>query len=186
MRFRGFSEPFRLQESVQAGFIHAFRKAARQAYDGQRPFRPYLLGIVRNFLIDEFRKEQTLSRYVVLVGDFVAEGESTEEAMNRIGTAEPAPSPELEAIRSELAGTLQVFVQGLDEADQALLTRHLMGNESQREVADELGIDRNEVRKRIRTMRERLLKHLKRDGFITSLDPAEVLNLTLIVLLMRM
>lgn len=185
MRFRGFAEPFRLQESVQAGFIHAFRKSAREAYDGQRPFRPYLLGIVRNFMIDEFRKEQTLARYVVSVESFAAVGESTEETMNRIGSSEPASSPELDAIRNELSGMLQTFVEGLDETEKVLLEQHLMGGVSQRAIADELGVDRNEVRKRIHTMRERLLRHLKREGFIGSLDPKEVLNLTLIAVLMR-
>lgn len=185
MRFRGFAEPFRLQESVQAGFIHAFRKSAREAYDGARPYRPYLLGIVRNFMIDEFRREQTLARYVVSVESFAAEGESTEETMNRIGSSEPAPSPELEAIRTELSGTLQAFVEGLNETEKVLLEQHLVGGMSQREIAEELGVDRNEVRKRVRVMRERLLRHLKSQGFIGSLDPAEVLNLTLIAVCLR-
>jgi RNA polymerase sigma-70 factor (ECF subfamily) len=183
MRFRGFREPFRLQESVQASFIHAFRERARQAYDGTRPYRPFLLGIVRNFIIDEFRKEQTFAKYVVSVESFAAEGESTDEVMSRVGETHAAPSPEVEAMRSQLAGTLQAFVEGLDDVEKTLLERHLMGELSQREIADELGIDRNEVRKHVRTMRERLLKHLKSQGFIGSLDPEEVLNLTLIVLI---
>lgn len=183
MRFRGVYEPFRLQESVQAAFIHAFRKSAREAYDGSRPYRPFLLGIVRNFIIDEFRKEQTLAKYVVLVDDFATEGESTEEVMNRVSEATAAPSPELEAMRSQLSASLQTFVDGLDEIERVLLERHLMGELSQRAIADELGIDRNEIRKHVRTMRERLLKHLKSQGFISTLDPSEVLNLTLLVLL---
>ena len=170
--------------SAGHGSGHAFRENARLAYDGERPYRPFLLGIVRNFIIDEFRKEQTLSKYVVSVEDFAADGESTEDVMNRVGASVSTPSPEFEAMRSQLAGSLQAFVERLDDVERTLLEQHLMGEMSQRAIADELGIDRNEVRRLVRTMRERLLRHLKSEGFITSLEPDQVLNLTMVFVLL--
>lgn len=41
VRFRGYDEPFRLQEAIQDGFMHAFRQQAREAYDGEQPYLPF-------------------------------------------------------------------------------------------------------------------------------------------------
>jgi DNA-directed RNA polymerase specialized sigma24 family protein len=68
------------------------------------------------------------------------------------------------------------FVAELDAADGALVQRHLMGELSQQEIADELGESRNDVRKRIKELRGRLLRFLKAEGFIETLDAAEVLR----------
>ena len=65
VRFRGFQEPFLLQESIQEGFLRAFREEARQAWSPDKPWRPYLLAIVRNQVIDQFRKQQVEQRYFV-------------------------------------------------------------------------------------------------------------------------
>lgn len=176
IRFRGFSEPFRVEEVLQDVFIHAFREKARVAYDDKQPYLPFLVTIARNRVIDRFRKERTEAALFVSIGDIVGENETAEEAMNRHAVKDDRLSPELESYRKQLGATLQAFVGGLDEDDAVVLQRHLMGEMTQNEVAEALGTDRNEVRKRVRRMRERLLRHLKREGFIGSLDPAEVLS----------
>lgn len=176
MRFGGFREPFRLQEVLQESFIHAFREKARHGYDPAQPYRPYLVTIVRNYVIDHFRRERTEAALFVRIGDLAAEGESAEEALDRAARTTGEATPEVEAVRAQLSATLQQFVATLDDEDAAILQRHLMGELTQTEVAELLGMDRNDVRKRIRLMREKLLRHLKREGFIGSLDPAEVLE----------
>lgn len=174
VRFRGFREPFRLQEVLQEVFVHAFRQKAREAYDGGQPYVPYLVTIAKNWVIDRYRKERTRTALFVSVGELAGENETAEEAMNRHAVIEDTASPELEAYRGELSTTLQTFVGALDAEDAAILQKHLMGDLTQHEVAELIGTDRNDVRKRIKLMRERLLRHLKREGFIGSLDPAEV------------
>lgn len=176
IRFRGFREPFRLQEVLQEVFVHAFREKARLAYDENQPYLPFLVTISRNWVIDRYRKERTEAALFVSIGDIAGEDETAEEAMNRHAVKDDYVSPEMQAYRGQLSAALQTFVAGLDEEDSAILGRHLMGELTQKEVADELGTDRNDVRKRIRLMRERLLRHLKREGFIGSLDPSEVLS----------
>src|SRR5436189_6463002 len=42
-------------ELVQETFVRAFAAGARTAYDGVRPYRPYLRRIVRNLLVDRAR-----------------------------------------------------------------------------------------------------------------------------------
>lgn len=174
VRFRGFREPFRLQEVLQEVFVHAFREKARLAYDSEQPYLPFLVTITRNWVIDRYRKERTHSALFVGMTELAGEGETAEEAMNRHAVRDDTASPELAAYRGQLSETLQRFVGALDAEDTTVLQQHLMGELTQQEVADVLGTDRNGVRKRVRLMRERLLRHLKREGFIGSLDPAEV------------
>lgn len=176
IRFRGFREPFRLQEVLQEVFVHAFREKARLAYQPTRPFRPYLVTIARNWVIDRYRRERTEAALFVAIDDLAAEAESTEEAMDRHAVRIGEVTPEQLAYQQQLSRALKTFVDALDQEDALVLTEHLMGDLTQQEVAEALGTDRNEVRKRIRQMRERLLRHLKHTGFIGSLDPAEVFD----------
>jgi DNA-directed RNA polymerase specialized sigma24 family protein len=46
------------RELVQDTFAKAFAAAARQAYDGVSPYRPYLLRITKNLMIDRYRAAQ--------------------------------------------------------------------------------------------------------------------------------
>lgn len=155
--------------------MHAFRQQAREAYDGQQPYLPYLLTIVRNHTLDQLRRAQTEARYIVHAESLSAvEGEG--QAVERLGKSEAADGPEITALRDELSGLLQRFVAELDRADEALVSRHLMGELSQQQIADELGESRNDVRKRLKELRARLLRFLKSEGFIESLDAGEVLR----------
>lgn len=191
IRFRGFREPFELQEVLQDGFIRAFRKSSREAYDGAKPFRPYLITIFRNLVIDRYRKKQTEQSYFVTIGRLAAEDESPDQAIERLSAGrevevgQPGFSPELEAMRTQISSVLQTFVAELDELDRRILTEHLMGSRTQTEMADELGISRNDLRKQVRLMREALLRHLKKEGVIENLDVAEVFTALLVVLLIE-
>ncbi len=174
LRFHGFREPFRLQEVLQESFVHAFRKSARERYDPKQPFRPYLVTIVRNYAIDVVRRQNLERKLFVSAADVAGPDEDHEAALDRVAASVPKASPEDDAFRGELQKALVSFVDGLDEEDGVILRQHMMGELTQTQVAEAIGGDRNEVRKRIRLMRERLLRHLKREGFIGSLDPAEV------------
>ncbi|MGM0555737.1 MAG: RNA polymerase sigma factor [Myxococcota bacterium] len=182
VRFQGFDEPFRLQEAVQEAFIHAFRESARQAYDGQRAYRPYLMQIVRNRLIDKFRSQQVEDRLFVKLGDVKYDEESEAEAMDRLSGAPPKVSPELESLRSQVGDVLARFIDEQDDADQKVIRMYLLGELTQNEMADELGESRNDVRKRIRQLRERLLKTLKSEGIIGKLEVSEVFQAVTLVM----
>jgi RNA polymerase sigma factor (sigma-70 family) len=175
VRFRGYDEPFRLQEAIQDGFMHAFRQQAREAYDGEQPYLPFLLTIVRNNTLDRVRREQTEARYIVHAESLrVREGEG--QAVEQLGASGAHESPEIGALQAELRGLLGRFVEELDALDGALVRGHLLGELSQQQIADELGESRNDVRKRLKLLRERLLRFLKAEGFIETLDAGEVLR----------
>lgn len=64
-RFKGFSDPLELESFVQEVFLRAFSERARLAYDGLRPFEPYLLTVARNIVIDELRRRRTAVKILV-------------------------------------------------------------------------------------------------------------------------
>ena len=172
VRFRGFDEPFRLQEAIQDGFLRAFREPARHAYDASQPWRPYLLTIVRNHVIDGFRRESTRQKYFVPLTQAVPKASSEHEALEHLSTHRPHTSPETLAMQRQLQSTLGAFLSSLDDHDRIIVERHLSGDLTQHEVAQLLDISRNDVRKRIRLLRQSLLRHLKSHGVIDSLDPS--------------
>lgn len=182
VRFTGFDEPFRLQEAVQESFVHAFREDARRAYDGERAYQPYLMQIVRNRLIDRFRSQQVESRLFVKLGDVKYDEESEAEAMDRLSGAPPEVSPELDSLRNQVGEVLAAFVGEQDEEDQKVIRMYLLGDLTQHAMADELGESRNDVRKRIRQLRERLLKRLKSEGIIGKLEVSEVFQALIVMM----
>lgn len=181
VRFRGISQPFRLQEVVQESFIHAFREKARESYDPSRAFRPYLLTIVRNLVIDRYRRRRLESQLFVHLGDIAYEDEGEHEVLGRLSSSgqtseEDQPNPEATAWQGQLAATLEVFLAQLDPVDTRILEEHLLGSRTQQGMADELGVSRNDVRKRIRQLRKALLRHLKSEDIIGELDAAEAMR----------
>jgi RNA polymerase sigma factor (sigma-70 family) len=182
VRFQGFDEPFQLQEAIQESFVHAFRESAREAYDGERAYRPYLMQIVRNRLIDRFRSEQVESRLFVKLGDVKYDEESEAEAMDRLSGAPAEVSPELEALRSQIGEVLQAFVEEQDDEDRKVIEMYLLGDLTQHAMADELGESRNDVRKRIRQLRTRLLRKLKSEDIIGELEVSEVFQAVTLVM----
>jgi RNA polymerase sigma-70 factor, ECF subfamily len=88
MRFRGFSDPLELEQFVQDAFLRAFSEKARLAYDGVRPYAPYLLRLAKNVVIDELRRRKTAVER--LCGPYL-EGTAADTS------ADPAPDEECEA-----------------------------------------------------------------------------------------
>lgn len=177
MRFQGFREPFRLREVIQDAFIHAFRERVREGYDPSRSYRPYLLTVVKNHMIDRFRRKK-LERDLFVAADAVAEpDENEQEVLDRIGGEDDdEKDPEREALRSELASLLETFLEDLNDEDAAIVKHHLLGDLTQHEMADHLDTNRNRVRKRIRRIRHELLGHLKREGFVGRSEVGDVLQ----------
>ena len=169
VHFRGFQEPFLLQEATQDSFLHAFREEARQRYDASQPYKPYLMTIVRNHLIDRFRKQQKHARYFVTISQLAGQDESSQEALDRVDQRSQT-SPETLAMRQQLQQTIKTFMEDLDDQDRDVVQLHLMGEYTQEQIATHLGESRNDVRKRLRQIRERMLRTLKREGFISQVD----------------
>ncbi|MFW5967661.1 MAG: RNA polymerase sigma factor [Persicimonas sp.] len=184
VRFRGIKEPFRLQEAVQESFIHAFRKKAREAYDGSRSFGPYLRTIVRNRIIDRYRRKKLESKLFVHLGDLAHDDEADQQVLERLSGDPDEVDPEESTWRGELSATLDAFVDRLDDVEGRILREHMIGERTQREMADALGVSRNDVRKHIRHIRSSLLRHLKSEGVIDELEASEAIQAVTTLLVM--
>ncbi len=181
VRFAGYRSPNQLQEAIQETFLKAFGESARRNYDGSRPYAPYLMQIAKNVVIDGFRKQSLDRSLFVMIGNLVYENETEDEAIGRLGQ-QHSESPEDLAAKNQIYLLVRSFVDALNPEDRKIVTEHLAGDASQAEIAETLGVDRNEIRRRIKNIREALLRHLKTHGAIEALDPKLVLEILLVSL----
>lgn len=180
-RFAGFQSEFEIEDALQETFLKAFAEKARLRYSGLRPYAPYLHGIARNLVIDEFRRRK---REMAL---FIPEGaevrlveESADDAP--LGEWTRAPKgPERLNIRRQQQEMVQAFLESLDADQRRLVQLRFVEGLSQEETAEQMGVDRNRVRRSIKEIRARLLRHMKREGQIRALDARELLALLTVV-----
>ena len=141
-----------VRDVIQEAFARAFSATARQRYDGLRPFRNYLMRIVRNLLVDRAR----LAGRVELdpdIGDEPGEDEDAEEEM----------------ARGRLAEATHAFVQGLDPEQRELVRLRFEEEQSQDAVAATMGVSRRRVRTLEKRVREGLARHLADAGLAGEL-----------------
>jgi RNA polymerase sigma-70 factor (ECF subfamily) len=139
----GAHEPEEQHEIVQEVFARAFAERARLAYDGLRPYRPYLLRIAKNLLIDRLRARSTTPLELAALD---ADGE------------DPPADAALDEDREELLDwqrlteRAKVYLAQLDDEARTFVRLRFEEERSQDEVAREMGI----TRRRVRTLEERV------------------------------
>jgi RNA polymerase sigma factor (sigma-70 family) len=128
------------REIVQETFARAFAEKARNAYNGIDPYRPYLMRIAKNLLIDRFRAatKQELQ---------LAETE----------TIELADEPVDRDWEQRRAATLE-YVATLDAEARQIVALRFEDELSQDDVAARLGCSRRKVR----TCEAKVQKQLRR------------------------
>ncbi len=169
LRFFGFSRSYELSDAIQDTFAKAFAPQARLAYNGLDPYRPYLVQMARNVVIDRHRRARISPERLSTLPD----GASDEGApQDRV--ASPVEDPETTILQAEARALVADFVSGQDEQMQALLRVHFDEDRSQEAAAAALGLRRSEVRAQVEVIRGRLLRFLKARGFIESVDRASL------------
>lgn len=159
-RVRGIREHDRQRDLVQEVFLRAFSEQARRAYDGVSPFRPYLLRIAKNLMIDEGRKAVPLAEPAIGAGE--APGDRVEIEI-------PSPEDDLEWHR--LREATRAYCATLNEKLQRFVKLRFEEERSQRDAARALEISRHQVRAWERKVREGLRRHL--EGMERRLRPVE-------------
>ncbi len=153
MRFRGFSEPLELESFVQEVFVRAFSAAARQGYDGLRPYGPYLARLAKNRVIDELRKKrQELERLVGPLDDAQVAGD------------DPAADERLDEKR--LRGLVSELLSGLPELERRYVTARFEDEQSLLAAARQLGISRMRARVLERRVLSALRRQLEAAGYL--------------------
>ena len=149
-------DPAEQRAIVQDVFVRAFAPRARDAYDGLRPYRPYLLTLARNVMVDRARvRARESARTVDLDLDALI---AADEPLTHV--------PEDAAEVHELRGHTSAYIATLDAEQRELVRLRFEGDCSQLDCATAMGVSR----RRVRTLEARLLKGLIR--FLKKHRPA--------------
>ncbi len=151
-RFAGYAGAFELQDAMQETFLRAFEPRARMSYDGVRPYAPFLRTIARNVVLKRFRSQREVFPIAEEAGD--------DDARVLVDDDETA-SPEVAIAGAEVTRMVADFLATLDPGDRELLALRFVEGHSQRDVADMLGLGRQQVRAREAKLRARLLAFVR-------------------------
>ena len=155
----GVYNPELEQELVQEIFFRAFSEKGRVSYDGQRPYRPYLLQIAKNVVIDHWRSHD---KEVAHTDDDIDNLLLEESIIN------PLTDGDQESAllwKSQLSATRE-FLSTLNDMHREFVRLRFEERKSQPELAKTFQVTRWKVRvmeKKVLTRLERYLK--KRDLF---------------------
>jgi RNA polymerase sigma-70 factor (ECF subfamily) len=139
--------PAEQRARVQDVFVRAFADRARAAYDGIRPYRPYLLRLARNCVIDHARRQSA---------ERAARVELDLDALS----SEPEP---IDPVQVQQRDRAAAYIATLDAEARELVRLRFTLELSQAATAEQLRV----TRRRVRTVEARVIaglrKFLKKD-----------------------
>lgn len=179
--FRGFRGGYEIEAALQEIFRRAFEERARLAYNGIDPYKPYLLRIARNAVINDLK-----SRHPILFR-FRAGGavilEPTPEA-DPDALRSPVFSPEEQHEAKEVGDLVAKFLGALDVQGREVFRLRFEEGLSAEETGKRLGLTRSQIRTRESKMRAAFLEHMQRSGYLKQLPAAAGLNVAVLAMLM--
>lgn len=149
------------RELVQETFLRAFAQKARLAFDGIGPYRPYLLRITKNLMIDRFRAAQKEAKHV----DHVESGVGDLDALLSANAELPPGEPDLD-FKTLLAATAE-YLATLDDESRKIIALRFEDELSQDEVAARIGCTRRRVRSVEARAQDELRTYLRQRGLLT-------------------
>jgi RNA polymerase sigma factor (sigma-70 family) len=154
-RFFGYKEPHEQQDVVQEVFIRAFGERGRTGFDGIHPFGAYLTGILKNVVIDDFRKRKSALR---------AFGKQTDDGLDQAEA--PGDSAEVEVQRGVINEAVRGFVDALPEREKRFVALRFHEGLPQEEVAARMKVGRSTVRTLEARVRTKLHARLRARGLL--------------------
>lgn len=157
----GAAAPQEHRELVQEVFLRAFAEPARLAYDGLKLYRPYLLRMAKNLLVDRARKKQ---RHVLGNKDDAA------VAFTSLPDDEVTLGQELDCDPEwqQAAAATREFMTTLDAADRRFVELRFVQKQSQNDVGTTLGLTRKQVRRSEDRIRDALRRYLATKGVMEA------------------
>lgn len=138
-------DPSEAEDVTQEAFVKAYRSLGKFRQDA--PFRPWLLGIVRNEALNRVRSTKRRDRLALrAAGDSVS------------GVA--APSPEAEVMSEEERGRLLALIDNLPERYRSVVVHRYLLELSERETSEMPGLPSGTVKSRTSRALERLRRSL--------------------------
>jgi RNA polymerase sigma factor (sigma-70 family) len=148
----GIREIAQQGDIIQEVFVRSFTSSARMAYDGLRPFRPYLLRIAKNLMVSRSR----LMKHHALTIPM------TEELLD--GAIEAVPSGEEASMLRPFREAAAEYLAQLEPNLRRFVALRFEEERSQSEAARELGLSRRNVRTMEERVRREFREHLRRRG----------------------
>jgi RNA polymerase sigma factor (sigma-70 family) len=173
--FRGYKEPWILENAVQEIFARAFTDTARKAYDGVRPYKNYLMTIARNYVVDSFRKgtkEKSLFHDV------------PEHRLAELADISAADNPETAAVTERLKEETAKFIAALNDSDRALFDARFVQGRSVESCAGFLRISEYRVKRDERRIKKSFFIYMRKRGFLEGFQYISPQTLLLVILSM--
>jgi len=148
-RVSGIAEPGSQRDVIHDVFVKAFAERTRLAYDGLRPFLPYLLRIARNVLVDRWRRHGV----EVPFADPLGAGAGLDPEPPSAADAEAVEDLHWRALRE----ATQAFLAGMADEERRFVQLRFDEDLPQRDVAERMGV----TRRRVRTLEGRVLAGLR-------------------------
>lgn len=156
------------KDVIQDCFVRAFSESARKNYDGERPFRPYLLRIVKNRMIDRARKTDRM----VLADDAEDEGDTLDLnaiiEKNRAVEFRNRKDPEERLHWKKLTDAVDGFLESVDDEQRRFVELRYRNELSQRKVAEQMDVSRRRVRTLQKWVRRGLKGYLREQQLLSE------------------
>ena len=130
------------RDAAQEALLKAWR--ARDSYDAERPFYPWLYRIVKNHCLDQLAKRRV----------------RRPAALEVERLASDSPSAELEAARAQSRARLWAALQGLSEEHREIVNLRHFQDLSYAEIAEVLDLKEGTVMSRLYRARQALAREL--------------------------
>jgi RNA polymerase sigma-70 factor (ECF subfamily) len=148
------------RELAQETFLKAFTEKARLAYDGVSPYRPYLLRITKNLMIDRYRAAQHATVRI----DDAGLGDIDQLLSANAELVPGDPSGDLHW--QQLRAATNEYVATLDAESRQLIALRFVDELSQ----DETAVRMKCSRRRVRTVEDRVVLGLRKSLEKRGLD----------------
>jgi RNA polymerase sigma factor (sigma-70 family) len=147
-----------LENLVQETFAKVFAPAARDGFDGIRPFGAYITTIARNIAIDRARRQQRDAKHVTVV-----------EHIDRLAAPTGTLSnPEIRLEEGQILAIVVRFRDALADADREVFRARYEAGLPLRQAAKSTGLGIFEMRRRDTRIRLALLEKLREAGFLNT------------------
>ncbi len=168
-RYRGGNAGVDVDAIVQETFTRAFSSSTRTHYDGERPFKNYLLSIAKNLVLRELARHERLASLDSME-------ETTDVVLRRArnagggGLLPDERSPEKAAGDAELTGITREFIDSLTDEEKAFFLHRFVGGLTQEATAEEMGCTRARVKLLEKNLRGDFLEKLRGRGYFVDHD----------------
>lgn len=138
-----------VQDLLQDVFMRVFADGAREAYDEQRDFAPYVRAIARNSFVDALRKRR---------------GEAS-ISTDDLALCALEPSCPTADYDGQVLATLELYLDDISPDLRAVYEQRFVLGRSQQAACDTLGV----TRRSLRTLEDRLRRGLRKSLLLAGL-----------------